>query len=446
VYATLPDDAVATDNHRYCAVDFPEDVPVLVIDDMASDQNDAYYLTAVFQPGERARTGIRPDLQQSSFLRDASPETLKAYAVIYLLNVPTLDDAAVTSLKGYVKAGGGLAVFLGPDSNAEFYRSLYEEGEGLFPVPLAPVLTGDGILPARVDPDVPDFHAVEHPVFAYLAGESNVYLAGVSLERYYRLEEDFAPTPQSGVEILARLYNGDPLVAARQYGSGRVVGFLTTAAPLWNSWARDDSFALMVLNLQSYLSAPGRADEPLLVGSAIDLQLDAMVHQPGLSFFVPTRTANGLPAPEASGERERPRSRRRRIVTNAVPPQVDSAVMDAAIGRAEDGTSRNGETDFSGIYEAWLLRKDNQVETRRFAVNVEPHEGDVAVMESRGLVTALDPVEFELHDATEYQYAVTRRAGSNWTNVLMILLILLLLGEQAMAYSASYHPARGGSR
>jgi hypothetical protein len=445
VAATLPEDAVSTDNRRYCAIEFPQDVPVLVIDDMASDQNDAYYLTAVFQPGERARTGIRPDLQPSSFLRDASPETLKAYSAIYLLNVPALDETAVDGLKRYVRAGGGLAVFLGPDSNLEFYRRLYEEGEGLFPVPLAPALTGDGVLPARVDPDVPDFHAIEHPVFAYLSGESNAYLAGATLERYYRVEDSFRPAPQSGVEIIASLYNGEPMAAARQYGSGRVVAFLTTAAPVWNSWARDDSFALMVLNLQSYLSAPGRADQPLFVGAPVDVQLDATIFQPGLSFFVPTRTATGLPAGSGSaGEGTRPR--RRRIVTNAVPPKPDSAVLDAAIGRAEDGTSRNGETDFSGIYEAWLLRKDNKVETRRFAVNVQPQEGDVAVMESRGLVAALDPVEFELHDAADYQYAVTRKAGSNWTNVLLILLILLLLGEQAMAYSASYHPARGGSR
>jgi hypothetical protein len=120
-------------------------------------------------------------------------------------------------------------------------------------------------------------------------------------------------------------------------------------------------------------------------------------------------------------------------------------MINASVGRAQDGTSRNGETDLSGIYEAWLLAKDNSVRVRRFAVNVDSREGDVAVMQPRGLVTALDPVRFELHEADDYRYAAARQAGSNWTNIILALLICLLLGEQAVAYLASYHPARGGA-
>ncbi len=70
---------------------------------------------------------------------------------------------------------------------------------------------------------------------------------------------------------------------------------------------------------------------------------------------------------------------------------------------------------------------------------------DRLLIEPTGLAAAMQPVTFEFHQAEDYQYEVGRRSSSNWTNALLILLICVLLAEQALAYSASYHPARGGA-
>ncbi len=44
------------------------------------------------------------------------------------------------------------------------------------------------------------------------------------------------------------------------FGKGRVVAFLTTAAPTWNNWARNPSFVVAMQDLQAYLSQrPGAA-------------------------------------------------------------------------------------------------------------------------------------------------------------------------------------------
>ncbi len=440
VEASLPDDAVKADNVRTCAIDFPEGVPVLLVDDDSTVQNDAYYIASVFQPGQRARTGVRPEIKTSAFLRDTGASVLQTYQSIYLFNVVRLDENAVTNLRRYVEGGGGLAIFLGPKSSTDysFYNDLAAGPDGLFPVPLegdAPLLrpavgtdsTDDETV--SVDPAVPDFRAEDHPVFTYLSGESNVYLRGVAVDRYFRTPASFEPPPQSSTQIIARLRNRFPLAVAKQYGNGRVVAFLTTAAPLWNSWARDDSFGLMVLNLQSYLAAPGRSDLQLPVGGPLDLQLDVTRFFPEVGFYVPSISEG----------------RRQKIVRNAVRPKEDSPVMNAAIGRADDGTSRNGQTDRRGVYEAWPVTRKNQVQVERFALNVDPREGDLAVVEPTGLAAAMLPVTFELHQAEEYQYETSRRSSSNWTNALLILLICLLLAEQALAYSASYHPARGGA-
>ena len=62
VEASLPEDSVAADNRRWCVLDIPAGEPVLIIDG-SPDQRNAYFLAAAFQPGQRANSGVRPEVQ-----------------------------------------------------------------------------------------------------------------------------------------------------------------------------------------------------------------------------------------------------------------------------------------------------------------------------------------------------------------------------------------------
>ena len=54
-----------------------------------------------------------------------------------LLDVPRLADDELAALEDYVRDGGGLALFVGPNTDRAFYNErLYRKGDGLFPVPL----------------------------------------------------------------------------------------------------------------------------------------------------------------------------------------------------------------------------------------------------------------------------------------------------------------------
>jgi hypothetical protein len=428
VQAALPDDAVRADNVRRCAIDFPEGIPVLLVDDSSSKWSGAYFVSTAFDPSDRTETGVRPKTVTSAFLRDSTIDTLRDFQAIYMFNVRRLDETAVNVLKRYVREGGGLAIFLGPQNSLdfEFYNNLAAEEDPLFPVSLEE----EDSLTLPSEPDESDFLAEDHPVFASLSGEDNAFIRKVRVDRYFRARDDFSPDPQSSTQVIARLRNRFPLAVAKQYGDGRVVAFLTTAAPVWNNWAGDNpSFICMILNLQSYLASPARADRPLLVGEPVQVQLDVLKHSSELSFYVPRGAGN----------------RPLKIVRNAERPKDSSPVMNAAIGLAGDEMSRSGETDRSGIYEAWFRTQKNEVEVDRLALNVDANEGDLDTIAPTGLAAALSPVVVELQQAEEYEYEGDREYSSNWTNVLLILLICVLLGEQALAYSASYHPARGGT-
>ena len=121
-----------------------------------------------------------------------------------------------------------------------------------------------------------------------------------------------------------------------------------------------------------------------------------------------------------------------------------SPVMLASIGRAGDGST--GETNRSGLYEAWPIKADNLTEVRRFAVNVDPSEGDLALTTPVQLETKLDSLKFKFTPWDEYVTDLVAQPDIKWSQWLLYVLIGLLLLEQVLAYSASYHPVRAGAR
>jgi len=422
IEASLPeDDPVGADNFRWCVVDFPEDEPVLIVDG-STEQHHAYFLESVFSPGGRANTGIRPEINTAAFLRDTTPEVLAGYRAIYLLDVPRLDDRAIQNLEAYVEAGGGLCFFVGPNVNLSFYTNrLHRGGEGLFPLPLA----RDDFLPPETMENTPDIEVIDHPVFGVFLGERNPFIRLVTVDQYLRAQQNWRPDPDSTVQVAAFLRNRMPLAVERKFGEGRVMAMLTTLAPDWNNWGNDPSFVVVALKLQSYLASAQRTVESQPVGAPVAIQLEADKYRQDMQFIIPGET------PEA------------RLVIDRVAAKspTNSLVMSAAIGRSS--LAEEGETDRSGIYEAWPVTTAGEADARRYALNVEPNEGDLATIDSKSLIENLDPIKVEFRHADDVSDEMPGLAGNDRSLLLMCLLICLLLSEQIMGYSASYHPAKG---
>lgn len=420
VQASVQDDPVAVDNRRWCVMDFPEGEPVLLVDGSVQ-QRHAYFLQSVFEPGGRANTGVRPEINTPAFLRDTLPEMLQKYRAIYLLDVPRLDDRAIANLEAYVRSGGGLGVFVGPEVNLAFYANqLYRDGQGLMPLPLV----REGELPMEEDEKVPDIEPAEHPVFSVFLGERNTFIRQITVERFLRPADDWKPTPDSSVQVAAWLRNRVPLAVERKFGEGRVLAFLTTAAPVWNNWGNDPSFVVVMLKLQSYLASTRRAVQQHVVGSPVSVAIEADKYRQDVAFVTP-------------GDATETRTVIERVAAKADPK---STVLVASIGG--EGAGNMGDTDRSGIYEIWPVTLAGEADVRREALNVEPSEGDLALLAGKPLLDKLDPVQADYKYAEEYEYDIAQSAGNNRSLLLMAILIGLLLLEQAMAYWASYHPPR----
>jgi hypothetical protein len=408
ITARLESDAVMADNFRDCVVNFPANLPVLLIDG-DPEAIDARYLNAALSPGGPVATGLAPRIEKPRYL---SVNPLDQFHAIYLLNLERLDQSAIDALEKYVRAGGGVGIFLGPRSSSKFLNdSLYRDGKGLFPVP---VTSQAELLVDRLQ-RTPDLEVSDHPIFGVLAGKRNSFVSTVVVQRYFSVPEAWKPQADVKLQVIARLRNGAPLAVERSFGEGRVVSFLTTAAPTWNNWARNNpSFVVAMLEMQAFL-ARRPADTAYAVGASLVLKLDPAQYDPAIR----------LTTPEA----------------NAPPITANAA-------RGSNGTlsATLGGTETSGVYQVKLTRKDGGEELRRYAVNVEPEEGDLKTIDRPQLAAQLEGVAYKFEQAAAFQSAPGETAGYNLSDSLLYLLVLLLAGEQVLAWSASYHPSKRSLR
>lgn len=432
VEVSLPEDVIPADNVRFASIDVPEGERALLIDG-GSEREDAYFLQALFQPNfglgvtsGRARTGIQPDAKPLTYLRDVPAEELASNHTLFLLDVPRLEEKALENVKAFVEGGGGLAIFVGPHTDVGWYATtFYDGGEGLFPLPLA----GQGTL-GRADENEPaDVQPLDHPVFEPFSGERSGLIGFVQVKTFLRPTDGWRPEEGSSTIVAARLRDGSPLVVEKRYGEGRVLAFLTTVAPDWNNWARDPSFVVTALMTQSYLASGRRQVEPLTVGYPFRTTYDASVYLPEAEVVLPTEDEKiriALPRP-------------------GVPDPEAETFRTITLGTDDQGELTQ-ETSRAGVYEVWLTSKTGDVAVRRFAVNVDPDEGATALAGAPALATPLagnSPRAIAWDDVVA---ETAERPASHWSQWILLGLILLLLAEQALAYSASYHPARGAVR
>lgn len=400
ITASLEPDSVPADNIRHEVVNFPTGVPVLVIDGDPKAV-DARFIGLAFAPGGSVRTGVDVQVELPRYL-NGNP--LDKFATIYVANVDRMDSVAVENLENYAKNGGGVVFFLGEQTRSKFMNDLlYRDGEGMFPVPLAGRLD---LIEDRLDAS-PDLQITEHPVFEVFAGERNTFINAVDIRTYFAVPADWKPDEHPDVKVVGELRNGAPLVLERNWGDGRVMAFLTTAAPFWNNWARNPTFVVSMLELQAHMTK--RNDADYVVGNELKLKLDSSNYGPNVEW---ARLDDSDSA----------------IKTKAA---ISSSVFDVTL---ED-------TKQSGVYEARLETTDGQGEVRTYAFNVEPEEGELALLTPTELGERVPSGgNIAITGESAFQGRADDANRSNISELLLYVLIFLLICEQALAYSASYHP------
>lgn len=419
VEVAIGNDALPADNRRWCTIEIKQSQQVLLVDGEA-DQRNAFFFEKVINPDPRLSTGMKVEKVDSSYLRDVAPEVLEQFDVVALLDVPRMDPQAVAAVEQYCKNGGGLFMLCGRSTNFNYVNEqLYRSGEGMFPAKLSGV--EDTLIPGT-EQSVAQFIPAPHPILAPLLQLQSSPFFMIQIRKLLVPEQEAFATQQ--VEVVATGPNKVPLVLDRPYGKGRVLTVLTGLTNDWSNWAQDPTFVVFTLRSLGYLGSFRRPATSETTGAAIEMVLAGTAVLPEAEILIPARD-DGI------------RVRLQRNVEQSGP----DAVAKLQLGIDLEGMDRDLVDNVlrAGVFETWMTTAQGESRVRNFAHNVPSAEGELERISSSEFEQKMGSVPVSMKTADAVSGTGMNAQNASHSTFLMCLLALLLLAEQALAYSASFH-------
>jgi hypothetical protein len=320
--------------------------------------------------------------------------------------VPPLDARAIRPLEDYARNGGGVVFFVGPKTDYKSINEfLFRNGQGIFPVPLAGAVD---LLKDQQNPNAPDIVAEEHPIVAILSGRRNPFLDAVGVDRYMAVDRSFQAPAGTGLRRLLSLRNKAFFAVEKPFGEGMGVAFLSTAAPTWNNWARNNpSWVVVMLELERHLARLQREQDAVLVGQPITITLQQGIDQVDVDFVLP---------PDE------------RVVQEVASIDQNGNLATAMKDTYEPGTYKARWQTVSGARRELVT-----------AVNINPIEGNLERVSLSELPDSLPGIPFSYDRANDLEPRDESRGGTSLVRPLLLILFIVLVCEQILGYAVSYH-------
>ena len=262
-----PEDALVSDDVFFLNLDTSWALRVLIVEPEtlgADGRNVGLFLRAGMEALAASKNHALEVMGRTQ--ATVTPGDVQKADLIFLAGVPELPDAALESLESRVRAGAGLAVFLGPQLKADFFnQKLYrpqQPAEGLAPLPIG----AQGLVDGK--PGTLTNVRWSHPLLASLQDPIQSDFTQGRFRIYGQLEG----TVSKNDVVLARFDNETPAIVERALGAGRVLMFNTSANDEWSDLPRRKSFVPLLDRMLSYLSAGG-LKRNFTVGEAVILPL-----------------------------------------------------------------------------------------------------------------------------------------------------------------------------
>jgi hypothetical protein len=229
------------------------------------------------------------------------------------------------------------------------------------------------------------------------------------------------------VKSVVMLRNQQPLLLEHSLGKGRIVTCLTAAGPLlspdglaWTNWANGPaapSYAVFQLDLVRYLARREQTQLRRSVGEPLQQVFSRTEFSDEVEFVSPDGHVTQIKAvPVSDPQDAKP--------DGLVPLSV---------------TYRN--TDGPGVYAVRMTTTAGQPQEQQFAFNVPADEGDLKLVAGSDVLSALGPVErLTIQAPGEFDWIRSEAPGEDIRWGLLMLLVAVMIAEQALAYRLSYHP------
>jgi hypothetical protein len=418
-------DGLEGDNVLYRIVGVRDKVRVLLVAHPFAGQNvtDAgdWFVRKALVPFDAERDRDKIDKYfietESVAPNEVGPDKLANKDIVYLLNAAARTDnplegmppAFVARLTEFVKAGGGLVIGCGDAVDAPAYNRVLG-GAGLLPLPLGEVRnTSEAAL------FVPAAGSIEENSVLGLLKPYTEWLERAKLARVFALDE--SPGASAGARVLLRTTDNKPLVASRVVGEGEVIFFATSLDETWGRMMSDGQLAIpMTTHIVAHLTARKVPGGTRMAGDTLT--------------WAPPKAESGYElikprAKDKPGEKTRPRVK---------------------LGEAKDADGRptvgSSDTLVAGEYAIVPVGAPDPVglvgETGvAFVVNPDPREAENLDAATDGEVEKMlgfRPTVIPAGAGTESAVR-DRRVGREWTEWVLLALLVLLVGEAAWAWT-----------
>jgi hypothetical protein len=266
-----------------------------------------------------------------------------------------------------------------------------------------------------------------------LNGEGRLFLDLIFVNAFYPVDERWlveSLPDAKHVATIALLRTREPLLLEHACGKGRVVTCFTAAGPLltpdglpWTNWANGPaapSYAVFQLDLAKHIARRAQAQLRRIVGEPIDQVFSRTAFADDVEFVSPDAHVTQVKA----------------VPVAAAP---ENATHNAANLPPLAATFR--DTDAPGVYAVRLTTSGGQPQEQLIAYNVPPEEGDLKLVADQELLASVGPVEhLTIQAPGSFDWIRSAAPGEDIRWSLLLLLVGVIVAEQALAYRLSYHP------
>ncbi|MEZ5383892.1 MAG: BatA domain-containing protein [Prosthecobacter sp.] len=271
----LEGDSFTDDNAFYSVVQIRNQLNVLLVEGSpgaAPLEGDTDFLELALTPHTAAADSLKDLIRTRKVdLRKLRADDFKQVEVVIMANISKLQGRTLDDLEKFVRDGGGLFVFAGPDCDLDWYnRDFYKKGEGLLPAAIKGLARAEFTdAPARVL-----MQRLTHPGMLYFNDARGGRLQDAEFRHWFEFAREEADSEKGRTRPVLSLDRNVPLLVEKTFGQGRVIAAATTANAEWTSLPLQPFFVPLMQRLTTYLATEGSAPAWQLIGSTVRLNLE----------------------------------------------------------------------------------------------------------------------------------------------------------------------------
>lgn len=411
-YAQLEDDALEADNMRHFVIRIPDNINVLVVGGKPQDTRLASL--ALTLGGDSSLAGLFSALQTTQ--TQLSSLDINRFDVLVFCGVKEFTPTEADRIAQFVKAGGGIMIFPGDETNIINWNETLFAKLGIPASQAAQGELGTVDQSSFLSFDKLD---VDHPLFQELFEQSTIRKKPAAAIESPRVFRSIKPQAGNKGHVIITLSDGSGFLTEYTSGAGRVLLYSVEADMHWSDFPIKGLFAPLLHRSTLYLAGHDQNASARVVGENIKASL-----------------------------RQKP-SGTKTSYTFRSPGGMEEHIVPRASGASGTSLFESSATTETGAYEL----RNGDVVLDAFAVDVDPSESDLRHATNEELAAFWKHIGVDEAQALRVQASeklettvLESRLGVELWKYFLALAIAISLVEMAVARESKSSATAGAKQ